>query len=251
MPIIAVMNQKGGVGKTTIAFNLAIGLAKKGSKVLVVDNDPQGNLTNSFLSDPETNLKANIKNIYKEDYNITPQNISRGLDLIGADLTLSTVVDGNFEIIYRLKEGITQFVKNYDYTIVDCLPSLGFINVAAINAADMILIPTKPAPYSLQGLKDLMNTIDRMKKRLNESLQILGIVINLVEGRKTAIGESLEKVIRETYSNLTFNTKILKGIRLEESPHFQSSIFDYDKNGKNSENFSDFINEFEERIKNQ
>ena len=245
---ISVINQKGGVGKTTITFNLAKGLAEKGNKVLVIDNDPQGNLTGAFLNDP-TQLKANVLDFYSsERTEITPEKINDSLFLIGANIHLSKISDGEFEIIFRLKEGLETIKQDFDYVLIDCLPAFGYLNMAALNAADFVLIPTKPAPFALAGLKDLLGTIRKVKKRINPDLIVLGIVLNLIEGRKTTIADELERVLREEYGNLIFTTKINKGVKVEESPTFCQSIMEYDPQGKLAGQFHSLLEEFIKRI---
>jgi chromosome partitioning protein len=245
---ISVINQKGGVGKTTITFNLAKGLAGKGSRVLVIDNDPQGNLTGAFLNDPTT-LKANVLDLYSgERVKIIPEKINNNLFLIGANIHLSKISDGEFDIIFRLKEGLETIKQAFDYVLIDCLPAFGYLNMAALNAADFVLIPTKPAPFALAGLKDLLGTIRKVKKRINPDLNVLGIVLNLIEGRKTTIADELERVLRDEYGNLIFTTKLNKGVKVEESPTFCQSIMEYDPQGKLAGQFQSFLDEFIQRI---
>jgi chromosome partitioning protein len=245
--IIAIVNQKGGVGKTTITFNLAKGLAERGYKVLAVDNDPQGNLTGAFLEDPTT-LKADVLAIYEEPATVTPQPVGNNLALIGANIHLSKIGDGNFEVIYKLKEGLEVIKDQYDFILIDCLPSFGYLNMAALNVSDFVLIPTKPAPFALMGLKDLFSTIEKAKKRINKNLKVLGVILNLVEGRKTTIGEELEETLRENYSELVFQTRLFKGTKLEESPSFNQSISEYDPQGKPAVQFQHLIDEFLRRL---
>ena len=245
---ISIINQKGGVGKTTITFNLAKGLAGKGYKVLVIDNDPQGNLTGALLDDP-TAMKANVLGLYDpEQDKITPEKINDKLFLIGADIHLSKVSDSEFDIIFRLKEGLEKLKQDYDFVLIDCLPAFGFLNMAALNAADFVLIPTKPAPFALAGLKDLLGTVKKVQKRLNQNLKVLGIVLNLIEGRKTTMAEELEKVLRDEYKDLIFTTKLNKGVKMEESPTFSQSIMEYDPQGKLAGQFENLLDEFIQRI---
>jgi chromosome partitioning protein len=250
MSIIAVNNQKGGVGKTTITFNLSKGLAERGYKVLAVDNDPQGNLTSAFLEDP-TQLKADILDIYQNNNHVEPEKIDDNLYLIGSTIHLAKTSDSDFDIIFRLKEGIGDLNKNFDFIFIDCLPSFGYLNMAALNASDYVLIPVKPAPFALAGIKDLFDTIDKAKNRLNQRLKVFGIIVNLVEGRKTTIGDELERVLRETYKGLVLETRISKGVKLEESPAFGQSIMEYDPKGKQTTQFNKLLDEFVDRYERQ
>lgn len=248
MTTIAIANQKGGVGKTTIAFNLAKGLAQRGFRVLAIDNDPQGNLTGALLEDP-TNLQADIFSIYQdENFVVIPEKIETNLELIGSTIHLAKISDSDFDVIFRLSEGIEDIKNNFDFVLIDCLPSFGYLTSAALNAADLVLIPTKPAPFALAGLKDLLDTIEKTKRRLNKNLRIAGIVLNLVEGRQTTIGEELESILRENYQELVFQVKINKGVKLEESPSFNQSVMEYDPNGKQAIQINQFLDEFLMRL---
>jgi len=250
---IAVANQKGGVGKTTVAFNLALILAsRRSTKVLAIDNDPQGNLTSSFLEDP-SELKANISDAYNGKQ-LKPEQITKSLHLLGSNITLAPVAEQNFEIIYKLKESIENMHKvhgkiSYDYCIIDCLPSFGHLHLAALNAVDLVLIPVKPAPYALAGMTDLFATIEKVKKYFNPNLKALGIIVNQVDGRKTVMEREMEEVLRETYGDLVLKSKINKRIRVEESPAFQKSITAYDPNGPSAQEFKSMTRELLRRIK--
>ncbi|MGD9209386.1 MAG: ParA family protein [Desulfobacteraceae bacterium] len=250
MPIISVTNQKGGVGKTTITYNLAKGLSARGYKVLAIDNDPQGNLTSGFFEDPtqlETN--ADIIQIYNNsETQVKPEQIDENLYLIGANIHLSKISEKDFDVIFQLKEGLNMIKDLFDFILIDCLPSFGYLHMAALNAADKVLIPIKPAPFAFAGLKDLFETIAKTKKRLNPDLDILGIILNLVEGKQTTMGGELEETLRENYSQLVFESRITKGVKLEESPSFLQSIMEYDPKGKHAQQFDKFIDEFLKRL---
>lgn len=246
--ILALANQKGGVGKTLICFNLAKELAQKGFSVLAIDNDPQANLTAAFLEEPEL-LEANVYRFYQEHYDVSPHSIEKNLDLIGSDIRLSQVNDGSFHAIYKLKEGIELLKKSYDFILIDCVPSLGYLSTASLNAANYTLIPITPAKFSAIGLKDFCEVINNAKKRMNPDLQIVGIVLNLVEGRTTKIADEIEKTLREIYGEMLFKAKLNKGVKLDESPNFHQSIQEYDSNGKNALQFQQILEELLERLK--
>jgi len=250
---IAIANQKGGVGKTTIAFNLALILSsRRSTKVLAIDNDPQGNLTSSFLENT-SELKANILNAYNEKQ-LNPEQITKSLHFFGSNINLAPIAEQNFEIIYKLKE----FIENthninekisYNYCIIDCLPSFGHLHLAALNAADFVLIPVKPAPYALAGMTDLFVTIEKVKKYFNPNLKVIGIIINQVDGRKIIMEREMEEALRETYGDLVLKSKINKRIRVEESPAFQKSITAYNPNGPSAQEFRAMTKELLRRIK--
>jgi chromosome partitioning protein len=252
MVTIAVANQKGGVGKTTIAFNLAQILAVQYRKnILAVDNDPQANLTSSFLEKP-IESKANVITAYGKEP-LMPQQISRSIKLLGSDTNLAAVAERDFSVIFRLKESLKTLQtdldsKDFDFIIIDCLPSFGHLHLAALNAADYVLIPVKPAPYALAGMKDLFDTIRKAKKYFNENLKILGIIINQADGRKPIIEREMEKVLREAYGELVFKTKINKRVKLEESPAFQQSITQYSPKGPAAKEFEALTAEILQRL---
>lgn len=245
--VITVANQKGGVGKTTVSFNLVKDLAAKGYKVLAIDNDPQGSLTTAVLSDISA-LYANTLDIFKEDdANITPQRILENLHFIGADIRLAKMAEQTDDIVYRLYEYLNK-KNNYDYIIIDCLPSFGYLMKAALKAADYVLIPVKPSPFALMGLSDLMDTVDKIKRRINPKLEVLGIVLNLVEGKQTTLSNGLQEAIRTLYKEKVFKTELIKGVKFEESIMFNQSIIEYDAKTKSAKNFMDFTEELLERL---
>jgi chromosome partitioning protein len=251
MTTIAIANQKGGVGKTTIALNLAQGLAARGYHTLAVDNDAQGNLTSGLLDDP-TALAANVLSFYDDQRLVVqPQQIQKHLHLIGADIQLAKIADRDFEVIFRLREGLAELRHTYDFILIDCVPSFGYLSAASLYATDRVLIPVKPAPFALQGLKDLFESIDKMQRRLNQELRVVGILLNLVEGRPTKLATELEEVLRRTYGNLVFTTVIHKGVRLEESPAFQQSVMEYEPQGRPAVEFRNLIDELMQRLESE
>ena len=248
MPVITIANQKGGVGKTTFTFNLAKGLAGREFTTLAVDNDHQGNLTGALLEDPRE-MTANVLDIYQEaDTPLAPQSVGEGLDLIGSTIHLATVTDRGIDIVYNLDAGLEPFKDKYDFILIDCQPSFSHLTYAALIAADYVLIPTKPAPFALDGLKHMMEIIERVQRRPNQRLQVLGLVLNLVESR-TTIATELEEAIRENYGQLVFDTVINKAVKVEESPHFNQSIMEYEPKSKSANQFEQLISEMSDRLK--
>jgi chromosome partitioning protein len=252
MITIAVSNQKGGVGKTTISFNLAQLLSTRPRcRILAIDNDPQGNLTASLL-DQSFPPEANILNAYDlKPYK--PARISKNLYLLGSDKNLSAVAERNFDVIFRLRESIQELTQNsqmqpYDYTIIDCLPSLGYLHLAALAAADLVLIPVKAAPFALSGMKNLFETIRKAKKYLNPNLKVLGIVINQVDGRKLVMEREMERALRDTHGELVFKTKIHKRVKIEESPAFQQAVSQYCPDFPATMEFEALLQEILDRI---
>lgn len=253
MITIAIAKQKGGVGKTTLSYNLAHILAsKRGTRVLAVDNDAQAHLSGSFLAD-QSELTANVLDAY-EGKPVTPQRVKKNLHLIGADGRLAHVTDGDINTIYLLKDCLYKYkegnsLKRFDYAIIDSLPSASFIQMAALTAADYVLIPVKPAPYALKGMVDFLKLVGKVKRRLNQDLKILGIVINLVDGRKPNLERDMEVALRETYGNLVFKSKINKRVNVEASPAFQQPITEYDPKGLSAVEFKAMAKEMIRRIK--
>jgi len=251
MITIAVANLKGGVGKTTISFNLSIELAKKrGVRVLAVDNDSQSHLTGAILRS-SSDLNANIIHAY-QGKKITPQVVNKNLHIIGSDGRLAQVTDGDIDTLFMLKESLQALQpKNsiYDYAIIDCLPSSSFVQMAGLAATDYVLIPVKPSSFDLKGLVDFMNNVEKIRNRLNPSLKVLGIVINQFDGRKTCYERDLEKALRETYNKLVFKVRINKRIDIATSPAFNKSITDYAPKSPSAIEFKSFTREVLKRIK--
>lgn len=234
--IIAVTNQKGGVGKTTTAVNVAAGIGMLGKKVLLIDIDPQGNATSGVGID-----KRGIKN---SSYSIMIENTKAedaiyhtqfdNLDIIPASIDLAAAEIELVEKEHReakLKCALALVKGKYDYIFIDCPPSLGLITTNAFCAADTLLVPIQPEYYALEGLSQLMNTVRKIKKRYNEYLEIEGVLLTMYDGRLNLTQQVVEEV-KKFFPRKVFSTVIPRGVRLSEAPSFGMPIMYFDKSCK-------------------
>ena len=229
--VIAVVNQKGGTAKTTTVENLGIGLAREGKKVLLVDTDPQGSLTISLgYPRPEGILHQ------AEGIDLIPANIS----LAGLEVALVNTM--NRERI--LKQFLEPVKGNYDYVLLDCMPSLGMLTVNALAAADAALVPVQANYLSAKGLEQLLQTINKVKRQINPKLRIEGILLTMVDGR-TNYGREISSLIRDTYGGhiKIFNSEIPRSVRAAEISAEGKSIFLHDPKGKVAEAYQNLTKE--------
>ena len=235
--IIAIANQKGGVGKTTTSINLAAGLSYLNKKVLLIDFDPQGNATQGIghrvgLKDltvydtilNQEDIQNCIKNCKKPPLDILPSNIN----LAGADLELAKIEENRESF---LKDALEPIRDNYDYIIIDCPPSLGLLNTNALTAADSVLIPVQCEYYALEGITQLLQTIRLVQKLFNPQLKIEGVLLTMYDAR-TNLSLEVAEEIRKHFKEKTYKTYIPRNIKLSEAPSAGKSIFDYDVNSE-------------------
>ncbi len=230
--IIAITNQKGGVGKTTTALNISAALALIGNKILLVDTDPQAHSTISVLDDPVRYSKSLFDVLMRSDEkfeSIVATSTIPGLDIAISKISMAKLEPsllGEIDGHYRLKDVLEPIRPKYNHIIIDTPPTLGLITLNSLVAATHILIPIQSSYLCLEGTDDLLETIDKVKKVANPDLKILGILITLHD-KRTNISRDVVRRIRKVFGDLVFKTHISKSVKLEESPAYKESIFTY------------------------
>jgi len=230
--ILAITNQKGGVGKTTTAINLSAALAAKGLRTLLVDLDPQANSSMSFLDvhgltrtvfDVLTDSSVSMAEIV-----VLAEKVPN-LSIAPSSITLAKIESkllGELDSHFRLKDALGNIADQFDFVVLDTPPTLGIITVNALVAASHVLIPIQSSYFALEGTDDLLETIDKVKQRANPQLQILGAVITLHD-KRTLLSRDIVEQIRKVFGDRLFETMITKSVRLEESPAYKDSIFTF------------------------
>ena len=247
--IIAIANQKGGVGKTTTCANLGIGLAQKGKKVLLIDSDPQGSLTISLGYDRPDQLPVTLSDIMEKVMDEQPLAPGEGLlhhaesvDLMPANISLSGMEVSLVNAMSRekiLKQYLDTVKRQYDYVLIDCMPSLGMLTINALVAADSVLIPVQAQYLPAKGMEQLLQTINRVKRQINPKLKIDGILLTMVDTR-TTYAKEISALLRETYGTKlkVFDTDIPHSVRAAEISAEGRSIYAHDPKGKVAEAYS-------------
>ncbi len=246
--IYSMFNQKGGVGKTTSCANLCAAVAMKGKKVLLVDFDAQSNLT-SGLNVNRKELKADIYHVLMREVSAKDAIVKTStenlyllpatIDLAGAEVEMSNTPQR--EIILR---GILAEVKDdYDYIIIDCPPSLGLLSINALAASDGVLIPIQCEYYALEGVSQLINTVNLVKKSINSALEISGVMLTMYDAR-TNLSSQIVQEVRNYFGGKVFEEIIPRNVRLAEAPSYGMTIMQYDKNSKGAKAYSALADEF-------
>lgn len=255
--IIAIANQKGGVGKTTTAVSLAYGLAAEGKRILLVDADPQGNASSS-LGVNRNELEYSLYDVLVDGKPVQEVTLETGrsklslipakVELAGAEAELSMAQDGRPEnqAAFRLKAALAPVKDKYDLILIDCPPTLGQLTINALSAADGVLIPIQCEYLALEGLTQLKNTIDLVVNSLNPRLRIFGILMTMYDGRTNLAMQVVEEV-RQYFPQQIFNTVVPRSVRLSEAPSYGQSIFEYDPASRGAQAYKALTKEVEQR----
>ena len=244
--VISVANQKGGVGKTTTAVNLSTILAKRGKKVLLIDTDPQGNATSGLgvtkqvelsvydILIGETEFEETLQDTTIKNLKVCPSNIS----LAGAEVQLVSMMSRE----QRLKGKLDVIKDKFDYIIIDCPPSLGLVTLNAFTASDSVLIPVQCEYFALEGLGQLLNTVNLVKKHLNKNLEIEGALLTMYDAR-TNLSNQVVKEVKKYFEDKVYKTVIPRNVRLSEAPSYGMPISIYDPRSKGAKAYEKFTKE--------
>ena len=252
--VIAIANQKGGVGKTTTTFSLGVALANKGKRVLLIDADPQGDLTTYMGWHNTDEIPITIATFMERtvsDREVKADEAilhhAEGLDVIPANLELSSMEVSLVNAMsreYTMKNSISSLKDKYDYILIDCMPSLGMVTINALACSDKVIIPVQSQFLATKGMGHLLQTVLKVRKQINPDLKVGGILLTLVDER-TNLAKNIRKELSETYGNVfkLFNTQIPRAIKVAESTSQGESILSYDKNSKVSLAYNNFAKE--------
>jgi len=251
--IVAIANQKGGVGKTTTAINLAAALSLRGEQTLLIDLDPQGNSTLSFVQregitasvyDAFANPECTLADV------VVPADQQENLSVAPARISLAKLESrlmGELDAHFRLKDLLKPLARQHPYVVIDCPPTLGLLTVNAMVAATHLLVPIQSSYFALEGTDDLLETISKVRERANPKLEMLGVLITMHD-RRTTLARDIQKRINKVFGAKVFRTIISKNVRLEESPAYRESIFSFAPKSKGAADYYSLCEEVMDRV---